>query len=293
MKELISSPLLVSKQNVCDDMPLKNSRRTLYMVGPVLKWVGGKTQILHEVLAEFPETIDGDYYEPFVGGASVLLAVLPRVKGRVYASDANKNLIELYEKIQRDPEGLIGELEELGKDTTADRFYERREMFNKTPRPALFIYRNKVGFRGLYREGPRGFNVPYGHPKTPPALCDPENLREVSRAFQRVEFRHEGYEKALERTRPQDFVYADPPYAPETATSFTGYLRGQFDHEEFFKRMKALGCTWVMSNARVPLVMREFPHAREIEVRRAIHSKNPGARAMEVLVRTDATRGHM
>jgi DNA adenine methylase len=252
---------------------------------PILKWVGGKTQILSQVLEEFPDEIQGDYYEPFVGGASVLLATIPRVCGRVYASDVNPNLIAVYEKIKNEPEKLIRELEELQNDMSEATYYARRQKFNESAEPSLFIYLNKVGFRGLYREGPNGFNVPYGHPKSPPALCDPENVRAVSRAIQNVTFRCESYEQAMERMRPCDFVYADPPYVPETMTSFTGYVRGEFNHVEFFKRLKALKCSWVMSNARVPLVMQEFPGAREIEARRAIHSKNPGARTMEVLVR--------
>lgn len=260
---------------------------------PVLKWVGGKTQILTEVLETFPAEITGDYYEPFVGGASVLIAVLPRCQGRVYASDANPRLIELYLKIQTDPEGLIAELEALQGDTSEETYYARRQDFNsREPKdektPALLVYLNKVGFRGLYREGPSGFNVPYGHPRVPPVLCSPDNIRELSRAFQGVEFRHESYEFALARTKPGDFVYADPPYAPETATSFTNYVRGEFNHAFLFGRLEALPCSWVMSNARVPLVTTRFPDAREIEVRRAIHSKNPGARAMEVLVRSRA-----
>ena len=253
---------------------------------PILKWVGGKTQILPQVLEEFPDEIQGDYYEPFVGGASVLLATIPRVRGHVYASDVNPALIAVYEKIKNEPEELIRELGELQNDTSEATYYAHRQTFNAAPTPAMFVYLNKVGFRGLYREGPNGFNVPYGHPKTPPALCDPENVRAVSRAIQNVTFRCESYEQAMERTRPGDFLYADPPYAPETVKSFTSYVRGEFNHVEFFTRLKALKCSWVMSNARVPLVTNEFPNAREIEVRRAIHSKNPGARTLEVLVRS-------
>jgi DNA adenine methylase len=70
---------------------------------PILKWVGGKTQILPQVLEEFPDEIRGDYYEPFVGGASVLLAAIPRVRGHVYASDVNPALIAVYEKIKNEP----------------------------------------------------------------------------------------------------------------------------------------------------------------------------------------------
>ena len=252
---------------------------------PVLKWVGGKTQILDEVLSQFPSKIQEDYYEPFIGGASVLLAVIPRVEGVVYASDLNQNLIELYKKIQTDPEGLIRELEGLQGDVTEETYYKRRDEYNVRPTPALLVYLNKVGFRGIYREGPNGFNVPYGHMKNP-SLMDPDNIRNVSRAIQKVVFTHQSYEKALETSTENDFIYMDPPYVPENATSFTGYTRKEFNHEEFFKYVKALKSKWVMSNSNMKLVRDFFNGYKAVEVsaKRAIHSKDPSVRTTEVII---------
>jgi len=250
----------------------------------ILKWVGGKTQILDKVLDKFPSEIQGDYYEPFIGGGSVLFATIPRVKGRVYASDINPHLIEVYRKVQSDPEGLIKELDDLQGDVSEVTYYSRRNEFNARPTPALFIYLNKVCFRGLYREGPNGFNVPYGHPKTPPKLCDPQEVRRLSNLFQNVTFTCESYEGPLTRATPNDFVYTDPPYVPETETSFTGYVRGGFHHETFFETLKACRARWVMSNSDTALVRANFEHVTDVPARRAIHSKNPGSRTIEVLV---------
>jgi DNA adenine methylase len=252
---------------------------------PVLKWVGGKTQILEQVLSEFPEHIN-DYYEPFVGGASVLLAVIPRVKGTVRASDINPHLIALYKQIQSNPEALIKQLRHLEKDTTEDTYYKRRAEFNTSPSPALFVYLNKVGFRGMYREGPYGFNVPYGHYQKPP-VCDAENIRNVSRLLKSVEFTCESCDDVLGRCGPSDFVYVDPPYAPETATSFTQYTAESFNHKKFFDNLKSCPANWVMSNSNTPLVRQEFEGypTVEVEARRAINSKNPGAKTTELIIK--------
>ena len=252
---------------------------------PVLKWVGGKTQLLEPVLSHFPDHID-DYYEPFVGGASVLLAVIPRVKGTVRASDINPHLIALYKQIQSDPEGLIADLRELAKDTTEATYYKRRDEFNRQPRPALFVYLNKVGFRGMYREGPNGFNVPFGH-YTGPTVCDAENIRRVSELFKSVEFSCQSCDDILGRCGPSDFVYVDPPYAPETATSFTQYTAESFNHKKFFDNLKKCPAKWVMSNSNTPLIRQEFegyPTA-ELEARRAINSKNPAATTTELIIK--------
>ena len=256
------------------------------MSKPVLKWVGGKTQIIHKVLSNFPDEILGDYYEPFIGGGSVLLSVIPRVKGKIYASDLNPHLIEMYKKIQNDPEGLITELSILQNDTTEETYYNRRNQYNSFQTPALFIYLNKVGFRGLYREGPKGFNVPYGHMKNP-TLMDPDNIRRVSLAIQNVEFSCLSYEKALNKTTINDFVYMDPPYVPENATSFTAYTRKEFNHKEFFDKIKTLESRWVMSNSSVLFVHEAFKDFKieEIPARRAIHSKDPSTMTTEVIIK--------
>lgn len=251
---------------------------------PVLKWVGGKTQLLEKVLSDFPEHID-DYYEPFVGGASVLLAVIPRVKGIARASDINPHLIALYKKIQSDPENLITELVELEKDTTEATYYMHRAEFNRAPRPSLFVYLNKVGFRGMYRESANGFNVPFGH-YTKPTVCDAENIRNVSKLFKSVEFSCHSYDDILGKCGPTDFVYVDPPYVPETATSFTQYTADSFNHKKFFKILKNCPARWVMSNSNTPLVHEEFAEypMSEVDARRAINSKNPGAMTTELII---------
>jgi DNA adenine methylase len=302
---------------------------------PLLKWLGGKTQIIDDVLAGFPREIN-NYYEPFLGGGSVLIAFLKNVKdggkkltGNVYASDFNSDLISFYKNIQSRCEDFIVELKKLcdefasiqdgGGCEVVNRnaanieeamtsqesyYYWTRAKFNglanaeerKTPlAAAMLLFINKTCFRGVYREGPNGFNVPFGHNKNP-GIIDEENIRFVSALIKDVVFTHSSFKSNpyLGMARMGDFVYLDPPYAPETEKSFVGYTKDGFDlecHKELFKMchdMTEKRVRILLSNADVKLVRDAFPlpvyTTRVISCRRAIHSKEPDSRTNEVLI---------
>ena len=268
-------------------------------VKPFLKWVGGKTQIIDDVISLFPKEMD-NYYEPFLGGGSVLLALLTqrrngliKIEGTIRASDLNENLIGLYKNIQSNHKDFIGEVRRIMETPmTEEYYYELRSQFNSADKgsvlsSALFLYLNKTCFRGIYREGPRGFNVPFGHYKLCSVL-DEKHIKEVSDLVQGVDFRHIGFEEALENLEENDFVYLDPPYAPINTKSFVGYTSDGFDkHSQLFEVCKNMKAKFLMSNADVPLVNEAFEgyETKSVSCRRAINSKNPESRANEVLIR--------
>lgn len=296
---------------------------------PCLKWVGGKTQILDAVLDRFPRTMV-NYHEPFVGGGSVLLGLLSQkraglktVTGTIYASDANPLLIALYTNLQTRLEDVLRELKALVavygglKGTTVNRkptteeeantsqesyYYWIRTSLNKltkeekqTPKgSAYFLFLNKTCFRGVYREGPNGFNVPFGNYKNPGILDEP-HLRALSALLQGVVFTTQPFQESLKRVSKGDFVYLDPPYAPESETSFVSYTADGFDvkqHKALFAACHDLpkqGAQFLMSNANVPFVKNAFPapfQTHTLSCRRAIHSKTPDAKTMEVLIQS-------
>jgi DNA adenine methylase len=270
-------------------------------IKPFLKWVGGKTQILDEVLKRFPQQIN-NYYEPFVGGGSVLIGLLSYIKagkitvlGDIYVSDWNLNLVGLYKNIQSNPHELIDELKLL-TENTEDYYYTIRSRFNEAvdrtcvQTSAMFLYLNKTCFRGIYREGPRGFNVPFGHYKNP-TIVDEEHILRISELIQPVIFTHDSFENALEDVQAGDFVYLDPPYAPETTTSFVKYNSDGFGikkHQELFDICKSMKAKFLMSNADVSLVKHTFDSeeytVEKILCRRAIHSKDPSSKTNELLI---------
>jgi len=292
---------------------------------PFLKWVGGKTQILDEVLASFPRKIS-NYYEPFLGGGSVLLGVLSSpdivIHGEIYASDINPFLIALYTHIQQIPDEFIVSLKNICSqyencpiegvinrnpltlmEATSSKesfYYWTRKQFNSAntvsiETSAMFLFLNKTCFRGLYREGPNGFNVPFGHYKNP-GIFDEQHLRSVSTLIQGVHFQCLSFALALHTVIPNSFVYLDPPYAPESETSFVKYSAEGFGlhcHKGLFdwcrQQITENGSAFIMSNADVEFVKKEFVLPRVsisiLSCRRAIHSKNPDTRANEVIIK--------
>ena len=260
---------------------------------PFLKWVGGKQKFVNEILDLFPRNIH-TYHEPFLGGGSVLLALLSSdiECEKFRANDINKHLIQTYIDVRDNVDNVIEELKKLKNDK--ELFYLYRARFNRLKKDgvfnietsALFICLNKTCFRGLYREGPNGLNAPYGHYKKS-SFFDEDTLKSISTLIQHVEFTSVSYEAFLKDVGHLDFVYLDPPYAPETKISFTKYNASDFlDHEDFFDFTKKLP-RFLMSNSAVDTVIDAFPDdlIKIITCRRSINSKNPGATTNEVLIK--------
>lgn len=208
------------------------------LVAPVVKWVGGKRQLLDEITPLLPAGITS-YCEPFLGGGALLFSMQP---SKAVVNDLNGDLIAVYEVIRDDVEALIDALKK--HENTPAYFYAIRDMdrnkeayqaMSKVERASRLLYLNKTCFNGLFRVNASGeFNVPFGHYKNP-NIANEHTLRAVSNYFasSNITFCNEDFAATLNRIDKGWFVYLDPPYDPVSDTaSFTGYNKGGFDRKE-------------------------------------------------------------
>ena len=269
---------------------------------PVLKWAGGKAQLLDVIVGALPARCV-TYYEPFVGGGAVFfrLAAERRFERAVLA-DRNPELVAVYQALQRNVEGLIERLGCLAERNDEDSYYEIREArpTGLLTRAARFIYLNKTGYNGLYRVNRAGqFNVPFGRYKRPRILDEP-NLRAAAEALAGVELEVADFEPVCARARPGDAVYLDPPYVPLSRTSsFTAYDRHPFDleaHERLaavFRRLSEREVAAVLSNSKTPrtVALYEGFRQRTVQVARPINSRADARGPIpELLVVNDRAR---
>jgi len=269
---------------------------------PVLKWAGGKRQLLEPILAfvaeAFPERI-GTYYEPFAGGAAVFFALAAQKKfERAKLTDKNEDLICVYRQLRDDADAVIRELTrlcELGEGEEV--YYAVRKKDPKKPaaRAARLIYLNRTGYNGLYRVNRSGgFNVPYGRYKNP-RILDESRLLAAAAALTGVELEVEDFASACAKAKQGDFVYFDPPYLPVSKTaSFAEYHSEAFtlsEHErlaKMFAKLDKKGVAVLLSNSDTPQtreLYREF-ETEFVFAKRAINSNATRRGAVsELLVR--------
>ncbi|MFW6272582.1 MAG: DNA adenine methylase [bacterium] len=226
---------------------------------PFVKWVGGKRQLINDIVVHLPNKYD-KYFEPFLGAGAVFLFLKPNV---AYINDMNKDLINAYLVIRDNVEKLIYELKKHNENNSKDYYYQIREWDRKrgfnnrsnVSKAARFIYMNKVGYNGLYRVNQNGqFNVPYGRYNNP-KIVDEDLLRNISYYLNNndIHILSEDFEDAVQDVSNNDLVYFDPPYDPLNETSsFTGYQKGGFDKEEQ-KRLKLCADALVRRGAKVIL----------------------------------------
>lgn len=257
---------------------------------PLLKWAGGKGQLLEQYRAFFPARVE-TYYEPFVGSAAVFFYLQAQGFARRYVlSDVNADLINVYHVVRDDLENLLVLLAKHQARHSAEHFYAVRAMdrdsrWKDTPavvRAARMIYLNKTCYNGLWRVNSRGyFNAPMGRYKNPTILDEPR-LRAASAALQCAEVVVCDFKAAVQEAQTGDFVYFDPPYHPVSATAnFTSYAKDDFGVEDqqalaqVFHDLHARGCQVMLSNSDTALIRdlyRDF-RIETVYARRLINSR--------------------
>lgn len=270
------------------------------LVIPVVKWVGGKRQLLPEIRKYIPSKIS-TYYEPFFGGGAVLFDMQPK---KAIVNDVNEELINLYEVIRENVDELIEDLKKHKNE--ADYFYEIRGLdrekdvyskLTKVERASRIHYLNKTCFNGLFRVNSAGqFNAPFGRYKNP-NIINEVTIRAVSKYFNeaKITFKYCDFEESLKGIKKGAFVYFDPPYDPVSDSSnFTGYAKGGFDRNEQIRlkklcdKLNSRGINFLLSNSATEFILDLYRDYKIeiIQAKRSINSKgDKRGEVEEVLVR--------
>lgn len=251
---------------------------------PFLKWAGGKSQLLPEILKRIPVTFRR-YFEPFLGSGAVFFALAPE---SAVLSDANDELVSTFTAVRDDVDAVIASLR-THVNTEAHFLRTREVVPAQLPiceRAARLIYLNRTCYNGLYRVNRRGqFNTPFGRYENP-TICNEEQLRSASAALKRSRLISDDYRRATRLAREGDFVYFDPPYFPVSKYSdFRRYHSQPFaeaEHRELFAEMVRLaerGCHVMASNSDCDFTRALYSapwKVHEVDARRLINSKSGG-----------------
>ena len=269
-------------------------------VSPVVKWVGGKKQLLPTIIPMLPEQY-GKYYEPFFGGGALFCDIQPK---KAVINDYNKQLIGMYKQIKANPhdvcdalEGFQNKYNSLKTMKQKDAFYYKlREEFNnridediKTSySAALLIFLNKAGFNGLYRVNVAGkYNVAPAHRKTINAY-EKENVEAMSKLLKKAKIMCGDFEKACKDASKGDFVFFDSPYYD----TFDTYQAGGFsetDHIRLFNLFETLsnkGVYCMLTNNDCKYIKNLYKkyNVKTIDVKRMVNCDGNNRVGKEVII---------
>ncbi|WP_371751042.1 DNA adenine methylase [Snodgrassella alvi] len=247
---------------------MRHSKKQL--IAPVLKWAGGKRQLLDTLIPLVPKDYSV-YCEPFVGGGALFFALQPQ---SACINDVNHELIRVYTVIKNDVDVLIEQLKQF--QNNKDQFYEIRSWdrnkdkythLSDIEKAARIIYLNKTCFNGLFRVNASGeFNVPFGNYANPNIVNEPV-LRAISFYFNNSEivFNAVDYAEILKNLPDNAFVYLDPPYDPVSVTAnFTSYTKDGFSRDEQIKLRKCCdelnerGIKFMLSNSATDFICDQY-----------------------------------
>lgn len=270
---------------------------------PFVKWAGGKTQILDELMQRIPNEFN-NYFEPFVGGGAFFLKL---EHPRSVINDINSELMTAYSVI-KDKEKFIA-LKKLllqYEEKHNEEFYYEVRARDRDPSfstlsdveiAARFIYLNKSCFNGLYRVNSKGyFNVPFNKSEKVKTF-DEDNINKLHKylSLPSIKICCEDYKNMTNKAKKGDFVYFDPPYDTLKDDTFTAYDKEgfgsneQIELSEEFKKLHKKGVKVMLSNHNTPLInelYKEF-NITIIHARRAINSRGSGRGKIEEVIITN------
>jgi DNA adenine methylase len=258
-----------------------------------IKWLGGKSELAHNIFSVCPKANYKRFLEPFAGSMVISLNC---EMDNVVVNDLNKDLVNLYKCVKNSHVKLIKEVNTLFKKETnnIESYRDFRIEFNNIKeqnirKAALFIYLNRHGFNGLCRYNTKGeFNVSFGGSKTvnPPI----DTILHASYIMKSKNFQicNKTFEKIMSTAREGDLIYCDPPYDTfqnlNGNKNFSNYIPKGFDIKEQIKLAELAyfaaqkGAVVVISNHNTFFINRLYrsygANIKLLEVKRNVSCKS-------------------
>lgn len=286
------------------DVSILFSKEKKYHIHPFVKWAGGKTQLLDELVKQMPKKFN-NYYEPFIGGGALLLKIQPKSAN---INDLNDELLSVYRCLQSEKNFklLKKELEVHERNHSEDYYIKIRELDKRDDFKSLLLYKkaarmiylNKACFNGIYRVNSKGyFNVPTG--KREAVVCyDRNSFDDLRRYFKnsKIKITNYDFEKAVSTAKEGDFVYFDPPYDDwDDKPTFKDYTASSFTFDdqirlfECFLDLNDRGVHVMLSNNNTSLIRELYKNfkIKVVNARRMINSKGNGRGEVEEVIITN------
>jgi len=229
---------------------------------PFIRWAGGKSWLVSRLRHVIPRKFN-NYHEPFLGGGAMFFAIMP--PNKAFLSDANRDLINAYKQLKRNPESVIEHLKSFGRSESAYYKIRSAESDDKFWLAARFIYLNKMSYNGIYRVNRHGvFNVPYGHNDNAP-IYDRKNLSLVSKNLKKAKILCQDFAGLEDKIEKNDFLFLDPPYT--VAHSNNGFIeynqrlftwKDQIRLADFISLIRKRKAKFVLTNAFHESVEKQF-----------------------------------
>ena len=266
---------------------------------PILKWAGGKRQLLPQIIPLIPKDYNR-YFEPFLGAGAVLFELQPQ---KAIVNDTNPELMNVYRVIKDYPDELIEILQKYDAQHCKDFYYAVRNVDRESDRfdrlsfiekAARTIYLNRTCYNGLYRVNRAGcFNTPIGHNSVIRIVNEP-GIWEINKYLNdnEISILNTDYIEALKGVRKRDFVFLDPPYYPTRKDSFIRYdsslfgVGSQVELKECCDRLNDRGVRFIQTNSCCEEIKELYKEYRiiEVDVRRSINAKVEGRKDKEVII---------
>lgn len=287
--------ILDDRQKIIEEF---NHSKKKTIAKPILKWAGGKTQLIPELIRRMPRDYN-KYIEPFFGGGALYFYSKPE---QAILADINPELVNLYTTVAQSPEKVIELLKTF--ENTSEFFYNVRSqdrlLLSEEMQAARTLYLNKTCFNGLYRVNKKGqFNTPFGN-YTNPNIVNEDVIMAASRVLQNAVFENQGYKETLHKhAEPGDMIFLDPPYLPVGKyEDFKRYTKEGFyeeDHRELaeeVKRLSEMGCHVILTNSNAPLVYDLYSDfdITVVQTKRYVNSKASKRTGEDVIVEAPPKR---